>query len=97
MQETVQTAGLPTEAQFQTWLQSLPDVVAEVVRDHSPFHPHQLRSTGQIVFISRFEEGDTDEPAVKLSVVAPRASNPGQAGDLSFDGVDPAELTSLAC
>lgn len=88
--------GLPSEAQFEAWLQGLPHLVADVVREHSPFHPHRLRSTGQTVYISRFEGGDAEDPDVKLSVVAPRAANPGQTDDLSLEGVDPDELYSLA-
>lgn len=96
MQETtLNTPNLPTEAQFETWISSLPTQVAEVVRTHSPFHPHRLKSTGQTVFISRFQEGEGEAP-VTLSVVAPQAANPQQASDLTFEGVTPDELYTLA-
>lgn len=97
MQEhTPETTKLPTEAQFQAWLSTLPDPVAEVVRTHSPFHPHKLKTTGQTVFIARFQEGETGEPPVKLAVVAPMAANPGQASDLSFEGISPDDIYPLA-
>lgn len=87
---------LPTEAQFQSWLASLPETVADVVRTHSPFVPHRLKQTGHTVYIARFQESESDGPPVKLSVVAPQAANPGQADDLSFDGIDPDDLHPLA-
>lgn len=97
MQETtLTTPNLPTEAQFETWLGSLSEPVADVVRSYSPFHPHRLKATGQTVFISSFQEGDSGEPPVKLSVVAPQAANPNQVNDLTFEGITPDELYTLA-
>jgi len=97
MQETItEASNLPTEAQFQTWLASLPEPVAEVVRSYSPFHPHRLKATGQTVFIARFQEGEEAESPVKLSVIAPQAANPHQASDLTFEGITPDEIHPLA-
>ena len=96
MQEAVTDQKVPSQAQFDTWMNSLPEHVAEVVRAHSPFVPHRLKATGQTVFIARFQEDESSEKDVKLSVVAPRAANPAQAGDLAFDGIDPDDLYTLA-
>lgn len=95
MQEAVIDQKLPTEDQFETWMSSLPEHVADCVREHSPFVPHRLKSTGQTVYIARFQEKPTGEKAVKLSVIAPQAANPNQGGDLAFD-VDPEDLYTLA-
>ena len=97
MQESIiNDPKLPSSAQFDLWLNSLPDRVADVVRTHSPFVPHRLRSTGQTVYIARFQESETSGRDVKLSVVAPQAANPGQVGDLTFEGIDPNDLYPLA-
>lgn len=97
MQETIaETPNLPTEAQFQTWLASLPEPVADVVRSYSPFHPHRLKATGQTVFIARFQEGVATEAPVQLSVIAPQAANPHQTSDLTFEGITPDEIHPLA-
>lgn len=94
-ERSADSSTVPTEAQFESWLSSLPADVADVVRCHSPFHPHRLKATGKTVFISRFEEGEGQAP-VTLSVIAPQASNPHQTGDLTFDGVSPDDLYTLA-
>ncbi len=97
MQESILgTAQLPTEAQFQAWLDDLPEPVADVVRTHSPFVPHRLKASGHTVYIARFQGDEGGTPSVKLAVIAPQSANPGQAGDLSFDGIDPDDLHALA-
>ena len=95
MQENAIDQSLPSQAQFDNWINSLPDHVADVVREHSPFVPHRLKSTGQTVYIARFQAGPAGERAVRLSVIAPRAVNPTQSGDLAFE-VDPDDLYTLA-
>jgi len=95
MNENTLENQVPSQAQFDNWISSLPPHVADVVREHSPFVPHRLKSTGQTVYIARFQEGSPGEPPVKLSVIAPQSANPTQSGDLIFD-VTPSDLYTLA-
>ena len=96
MQESIVDTQVPSQAQFDSWIGSLPKPVAEVVREHSPFVPHRLKGTSLTVFIAQFREGGPEEPPVVLSVVAPRSANPGQSQDQQFDGIQPKDLFALA-
>ena len=96
MQEAVVHQQVPSQDQFDSWVGSLPERVADAVREHSPFVPHRLKGTSLTVFIAQFQEGGPGQAPVLLSVVAPRAANPGQTQDQTFEGIRPDDLFTLA-